>query len=39
MKVKSQNGSITIFVLVALLFYMAFLLLLYANNLNKIQTI
>ena len=39
MKVKSQRGSISIFVLIALLFYMAFLLLLYANNLNKVQTI
>lgn len=39
MKVKSQKGSIAIFVLVALLFYMGFLLLLYANNLNKVQTI
>lgn len=39
MKIKSQKGSIALFVLIALLFYMGFLLLLYANNLNKIQTI
>lgn len=39
MKVKSQKASVAIFVLVALLFYMGFLLLLYANNLNKVQTI
>lgn len=39
MKLKSQKGSIALFVLIALLFYVGFLLLLYANNLNKIQTI
>lgn len=39
MRVKSQKASVAIFVLVALLFYMGFLLLLYANNLNKVQTI
>jgi hypothetical protein len=39
MRGKSQKGSITIFVLVALLFYMGFLLLLYAGNLNKLQTL
>lgn len=39
MRVKSQKGSITIFVLVALLFYMGFLLLLYASNVNRVQTI
>lgn len=39
MKIKSQKGSIALFVLIALLFYTGFLLLLYANNLNKIQTI
>lgn len=39
MKFKSQKGSVALFVLIALLFYMGFLLLLYANNLNKIQTI
>lgn len=39
MKIKSQKGSIALFVLIALLFYMGFLLLLYASNLNKIQTI
>ena len=39
MKIKSQKGSITIFVLVALLFYTAFLLLMYAANTNKFKTI
>lgn len=39
MKIKSQKGSIALFVLIALLFYMGFLLLLYANNLNKVKTI
>ena len=39
MNSKSQKGSVTIFVLIALLFYMAFLLLLYAANTNKIQDI
>lgn len=39
MKFKSQKGSVALFVLIALLFYMGFLLLLYANNLNKIQSI
>lgn len=39
MKFKSQKGSVALFVLIALLFYIGFLLLLYANNLNKIQTI
>ena len=39
MKRKSEKGSITIFVLVALLFYIGFLLLLYTSNINKIQTI
>ena len=39
MKIKSQKGSITIFVLVALLFYTAFLLLMYAANTNKLVAI
>lgn len=39
MKIKSQKGSITIFVLIALLFYTAFLLLMYAANTNKFKTI
>ena len=39
MRLKSQKGSITIFVLVALLFYTAFLLLMYAANTNKFKTI
>lgn len=39
MKLKSQKGSITIFVLIALLFYTAFLLLMYAANTNKFKTI
>ena len=39
MKLKSQKGSITIFVLVALLFFTAFLLLMYAANTNKFKTI
>ncbi len=39
MRFKSQKGSITIFVLVALLFYTAFLLLMYAANTNKFKTI
>ena len=39
MRIKSQKGSITIFVLIALLFYMGFLLLLYASNVNRVQTI
>ena len=39
MKSKSNKGSISIFVLIALLFYMGFLMLLYAGNLNKMQTI
>ena len=39
MKLKSQKGSITIFVLVALLFYTAFLLLMYAANTNKLIAI
>lgn len=39
MNLKNQKGSITLFVLIALLFYMGFLLLMYANNLNKIQAL
>ena len=39
MKLKSQKGSITIFVLIALLFYTAFLLLMYAANTNKLVAI
>lgn len=39
MRLKSQKGSITLFVLIALLFYMGFLMLLYAANVNKVQTI
>lgn len=39
MRVKSQKGSITMFVLIALLFYTGFLLLLYASNVNRVQTI
>ena len=39
MRLKSQKGSITIFVLVALLFYIAFLLLMYAANTNKFKTV
>lgn len=35
MNIKKENGSITIFVLVALLFMSAFLLISYANNVNK----
>ena len=38
MKLKSSKGSITIFVLIAVLFYTAFLLLMYAANTNKIIT-
>ena len=36
MKFKSQKGSVTVFVLIALLFYTAFLLLMYAANTNKL---
>ncbi len=39
MKVKSQKGSVTVFVLIALLFYTGFLVILYAGNINKIQTV
>lgn len=39
MKIKSGKGSISIFVLIALLFYIGFLMLLYGGNLNKVQTI
>lgn len=39
MKIKSQKGSITIFVLIALLFYTAFLLLMYTANTNKLVAI
>lgn len=39
MRIKSGKGSISIFVLIALLFYIGFLMLLYAGNLNKMQTI
>ena len=39
MRIKSGKGSISIFVLIALLFYIGFLMLLYAGNLNKTQTI
>ena len=35
MKIKNEKGSITIFVLVALLFMSAFLIISYANNVNK----
>ena len=35
MKIKSQKGSITIFVLVALLFFTSFLILMYAASTNK----
>ena len=35
MKLKSQKGSITIFVLVALLFFTSFLILMYAASTNK----
>lgn len=39
MKIKTQKGSISLLVLIALLFYMGFLLLLYASNTNKVQTL
>ena len=39
MKIKSQKGSITIFVLIALLFFTSFLLLMYAANTNKLVAI
>ena len=39
MRGKSEKGSITIFVLVALLFYVSVLLLLYAGNAAKMQSI
>lgn len=39
MKIKSQKGSTTIFVLVALLFYTSFLILMYAASSKKIVTI
>lgn len=39
MKLKSQKGAITVFVLIALLFYTAFLLLMYAANTNKLVAI
>ena len=39
MKLKLQKGSVTIFVLIALLFYTSFLLLLYAANTNKLVSI
>ena len=39
MKLKSQKGSITIFVLIALLFYSAFLILMYAASTNKLVAI
>ena len=39
MKIKSQKGSITIFVLIALLFYTAFLILMYAASSNKLVAI
>lgn len=35
MRLKNEKGSITIFVLVALLFMSAFLMIAYANNVNK----
>lgn len=35
---KKENGSITIFVLVALIFMVAFLILSYASNINKSKT-
>ena len=37
MKKRSENGSIAIFVLITLLFYMGFLLVLYSANMNKLQ--
>ena len=39
MIIKSKKGSITIFVLIALLFYTAFLLLMYVANTNKLASI
>lgn len=39
MNLKNEKGSIALFVLIALLFYIGFLLLMYANNLNKVQAI
>ena len=39
MKVKSEKGSIALFVFIALIFYTGFLLLMYSSNLNKMQTI
>ena len=35
MKIKNEKGSITIFVLVGLLFMSAFLIISYASNVNK----
>ena len=35
MRLKNEKGSITIFVLVGLLFMSAFLIILYASNVNK----
>ena len=39
MRVKNEKGSITIFVLVALLFMSAFLMISYANNVNKSKVV
>lgn len=39
MIIKSEKGSIALFVFIALIFYTGFLLLMYASNLNKVQTI
>jgi len=39
MNLKNKNGSIAIFVLVALLFMAAFLIILYANNVNKSKVV
>lgn len=36
---KTENGSIALFVFIAVTFYAGFLLLMYTNNLNKVQTI
>lgn len=39
MKLKTQKGSISLLVLITVLFYSSFLLLLYAKNLNKTTTL
>ena len=38
-RTRSQEGSITIFVLIAILFFTTTLLLIYVSNMNKIQTV